>query len=277
VLDGTAKLGGLPVMSLESRTERLSMLLWGRSGCGKTVLASTAPGDILYLNFDPDGIASIKKSNRIMAVDMSTMSHDKVPTFRTGDAMETQLRTLLTQQTTLATVIVDSVTSFAQLALTHAVVSGKASGGTFKATIEAPGMQGYGIKNRLVLDAINMLLRVTGALNRNIIFICHEDVPKTDKEGAIQSITLLLGGSLPEEVPLKISEVWHLLDSDGRRTIGIRPYAMRSPMRTRMFRHDGKVTTFPFVYNQDTGVGDGIDTWFTRWRENGFDKIPVPR
>ena len=276
IMDGV-KLGGIPVQPLDARTERLSMLIWGRSGCGKTVLASTAPGNMLWLNFDPDGVASIRKTNRIMSVDLANMGHDKVPTFKSGEGFEAQLRTLLTQHATLATVVVDSVTSFAQLALTHAVISGKANGGSFKASMETPGMAGYGIRNRLVLDAINMLLRVTGALNRNIIFICHEDSPKTDKEGAITSITLLLGGSLPEEVPLKISEVWHIEDQNGRRVVGIRPYAMRSPMRTRMFKHEGRITTFPLLYDQETGKGDGIETWFTKWRENGFDKIPVPK
>lgn len=270
------KLGGLPVVEIGARTERLSMLLWGKSGCGKTVLASTAPGKLLWLNFDPDGMASLKRSDRVVGVDMSNITHDKIPTYKSGDVMEAQLRTLLTQHQDLSTVVLDSVTSFSQLALAHAVLSGKANGGTFKATMEAPGMAGYGIRNRLVLDAINMLLRVTGALGRNVILICHEDVPKTGPDGSIVSITLLLGGSLPEEVPLKISEVWHLQDSDGKKVIGIRPYAMRSPMRTRMFRHDGRVTNFPFRYNQELNTGDGIETWYNKWKESGFDKIPVP-
>jgi hypothetical protein len=271
------KLGGIPIQPLDARVERLSMLIWGKSGCGKTVLASTAPGPMLWINFDPDGIASLKRTDAIMAVDMSSVGHEKVPTFKSGDVVEAQLRTLLTQHPTLATIVVDSVTSFAQLALSHAVLSGKANGGTFKASTEAPGMAGYGIRNRLVLDCINMFLRVTGALGRHIVFICHEDTPKTDKEGNITSITVLLGGSLPEEVPLKISEVWHLLDSDGRRVIGIRPYAQRGPMRTRMFRHEGRVTNFPFHYDQQTGGGDGISTWFTQWQASGFDKIAVPK
>lgn len=271
------KLGGIPVQPLDARIERLSMLLWGRSGCGKTVLASTAPGPMLWINFDPDGVASLKRTDAIMTVDMANIGHDKVPSFKSGEAIEAQLRTLLTQHSHLATVVIDSVTSFAQLALTHAVVSGKANGGTFKASMETPGMAGYGIRNRLVLDCINMLLRVTGALGKNIVFICHEDSPKTDKDGNITSITVLLGGSLPEEVPLKISEVWHLLDSDGRRVIGIRPYAQRSPMRTRMFRHEGRVTNFPYHYDQQTGRGDGISTWFDQWRASGFDKIAVPK
>lgn len=271
------KLGGMPVQPLDARVERLSMLLWGKSGCGKTVLASTAPGPLLWINFDPDGVASLRRSNEILSVDMANMGHDKVPTFKSGDVIEAQLRTLLTQQPTLATVVVDSVTSFAQLALSHAVLSGKANGGTFKASQETPGMAGYGVRNRLVLDTINMFLRVTGALGRNVIFICHEDTPKTDKDGNVTSITVLLGGSLPEEVPLKISEVWHLADNDGRRVIGFRPYAQRGPMRTRMFRHEGRSTTFPLLYDQQTGRGDGITTWFTQWQESGFDKIAVPK
>lgn len=137
-------------------------------------------------------------------------------------------------------------------------------------------MAGYGIRNRLVLDAINMLLRVTGALGRNIVLICHEDTPKTGPDGAIISVTLLLGGSLPEEVPLKISEVWHLADNDGRRVVGIRPYALRAPMRTRMFQHAGRVTSFPLLYDQNTGKGDGISTWFDKWKDTGFNKISVP-
>lgn len=276
MLQKSPTLGGLPVTDISSRTERMSMLLWGKSGCGKTVLASTAPGKLLWLNFDPDGVASLKRSDRIAAVDFSNMTHDKIPSFKTGEAIESQLRTVLTQTPEFSTIVVDSVTSFAQLALTHAVVSGKANGGTFKASMEAPGMAGYGIRNRLVLDAINMLLRVTGNMGKHIIFICHEDTPKTDGNGAIVSITVLLGGSLPEEVPLKISEVWHLADNDGKRVIGIRPYGMRMPMRTRMFRHDGRVTNFPLVYNQDKETGDGIEQWYDRWKATGFDKIPAP-
>ena len=270
------RLGGLPVSSIDTRQERLSMLLWGKSGCGKTVLASTAPGRILWINFDPDGLASLKKSNRIMVVDMANMGHDKVPMFKSGDTIEGQLRSLLTANPDISTIVVDSVTSFSQLALAHAILSGKANGGSFKASMELPGMAGYGIRNRLVLDAINMFLRVTGALNRHVIFICHEDSPKVGSDGAVISITLLLGGSLPEEVPLKISECWYLSDSDGRRTIGIRPYGSRVPMRTRMFRHEGKLTNFPFKFDQDKGTGEGIGEWFERWSAGGFDKIPVP-
>lgn len=269
-------IGGIPITKLGDRQERLSMLLWGKSGCGKTVLASTAPGGLLWINFDPDGTASLARRDDISVVDMANMEPRNVPNMRSGGPMETQIKQHLTQSPECETIVVDSVTSLAQLCLTYAIVSGLASGGKFTATHATPGMQAYGIRNRMVLDTINMLLRVTATASKHVIFICHEDSPKIDDQGAIQSITLLLGGSLPEEVPLKISECWHLMDTNGRRTIGIRPYGARAPMRTRMFQHSGQVTNFPFVYDQQTGKGDGINTWFQAWKATGFTKITPP-
>lgn len=269
------KLAGISSSSAADRVERLSMLIWGKSGSGKTVLASTAPGKHLWINFDPDGAASLTRSDATIVVDFSGITHATVPQFKSGDTVEAQLRTALKDNPDIHTVVIDSVTSFSQLALSHAVLSGKANGGTFKATMELPGMQGYGVRNRLVLDMVNMFLRLTAEQHRNIIFICHEDTPNKDKEGNITSISLLLGGTLPEEVPLKISECWYLADADGRRTIGIRPYGMRTPMRTRMFLPNGK-TNFPFTYEQATNKGEGIATWYERWKAAGFSKIPCP-
>ena len=38
---------------------RMSMILWGDAGCGKTTLAATAPGRKLFIALDPDGDMSI--------------------------------------------------------------------------------------------------------------------------------------------------------------------------------------------------------------------------
>ena len=39
---------------------RMSMILWGDAGCGKTTLAATAPGRKLFIALDPDGDMSIR-------------------------------------------------------------------------------------------------------------------------------------------------------------------------------------------------------------------------
>ena len=46
----------------KSSIMRVSMMLWGSAGCGKTTFANTAPGKRLYINFDPDGTSSLAVS-----------------------------------------------------------------------------------------------------------------------------------------------------------------------------------------------------------------------
>ena len=52
-------LGNFKVKPVTETTQRLNMLIWGASGCGKTTLATTAPGKKLWILFDPDGQTSI--------------------------------------------------------------------------------------------------------------------------------------------------------------------------------------------------------------------------
>lgn len=35
---------------------RMFVLVWGNSGCGKTSLAATGPGEKAYIQFDPQGV-----------------------------------------------------------------------------------------------------------------------------------------------------------------------------------------------------------------------------
>jgi hypothetical protein len=254
---------------------QITMILWGKSGSGKTVLASTLPRPMLYMNFDPKGVASISKQDDITVLDLSAMTHNDVPLFKEGERAETELRNLLKANPQFKTIVVDSVTAFAQMALTHMILSGKGNGGKFNATMEAPGLAAYGGRNRIVLSTVRSLLRVAGEFNKHICFVCHEDTPNKDKDGVVESITLMLGGSLPQEVPLQISEVWHVEDQGNRRIIGLRPYAKRTPMRSRMF--DTRATnTFEWKYDAITDVGMKITDWYDSWQKTGFSKIGVP-
>ena len=63
-------LGQAAVVPLRHKRERLTMLLWGKPACGKTVFAATAPGKKLWLLFDPNGTASIRKRDDILVVDL---------------------------------------------------------------------------------------------------------------------------------------------------------------------------------------------------------------
>src|SRR5882672_3273480 len=200
----------LVLLSNSAPLARVSMVLWGEAGCGKTTFANTAPGKRLLINFDPDGYQSLAKDENTILYDMSHEPNSYVvEQAKSGDPFG--LKKILTDNPDIKTVILDSITKFADRATINAI--GKAPGSTF----ENPGPSAYGYRNRYTLQLVANVLVATGTLTKHVIFICHEDVPKINDKGEIQSITLLLGGSLPQEVPLQISEVWHMRDTGNER------------------------------------------------------------
>lgn len=270
-------IGGTPVVSSEDKKARLSLLVWGKSGTGKTVLASTMPGKRLWLSFDPDGTNSFDPSPDDILVDLSKIDPRNIDRWEEGGIAEKDLASILDNDPTISSVIVDSVTSFGELALVYAVQSGKADGRQHKATLSAPGLGGYGIRNRVTLSFVRSILRTTGRAGRHVCLVCHENSADKDKDGNIESITILLGGDLAEKVPLQISEVWHLEDQGKRRILGLRPYAKRAPMRSRMFDTQGERTTFEFKYDARTKTGEGIKDWYAKWEAGSFKKLEVPK
>lgn len=226
--------------------------------------------------FDPDGIDSIDPTPDDIVVDLATkLDPRNVDRWEEGGIAERDLDVVLSQDTNIQSVIVDSVTSFGELALTYAIQSGKANGKGFTATLDAPGIGGYGIRNRAVLSFTRMILRVTGKRGKHVMLVCHENTADRDKEGNIESISILLGGDLPEKVPLQISEVWHMEDTGTKRVLALRPYAKRSPMRSRMF--DAMTAArFDFKYDARTKTGEGITDWYARWEAGSFKKLSIP-
>lgn len=260
-----------PINPPTKSNPRVSMLLWGPSGSGKTILANTAPGRRLIILFDPDGTRSLRPDpHNNLVMDLSEKPPNIVEEAK--DATNPfGLNNLLSENPDIKTVIVDSVTAFSTQAVAYSAGHKSAPGAVF----ENPSMSGYGFRNRFVLGLAKNLLAVTGKHNRNIIFICHEDVPKLDKEGAIASITILLGGSLSEEVPLQISEVWNLRDTGKKRYCIVRSTGIRKPMKSRMFDTREK-NEFESTYDVVTGKGITIEQLIERWKESNYDKIPLP-
>lgn len=61
----------LQPLSSTTPLARVSMLLWGEAGCGKTFFANTAPGARLLINIDPDGYQSLPKDDNTFVLDVS--------------------------------------------------------------------------------------------------------------------------------------------------------------------------------------------------------------
>lgn len=259
-------LGGLPVKTTATTPNRVSMLLWGSAGTGKTTLAATAPGRKLWLSFDPDGTASLTGRDDILIVDLANERPNLVEKFKSEDPY--QLSKFIVEHN-IETLVFDSITNFAHKAVEHAVPQCK------NATMERPSLAGYGMRNSYTLQAVKNILKMTGKAGINVIFIAHEDSPVTNDDGVVLLITVMLGGKLPEQVPLDLSEVWYMSEGlGGKRKIAIRPVRSRKPMKTRMFVTNGE-PEYDWVYDADTQKGDGIKEWIKMWRQANA-KIPLP-
>lgn len=245
---------------------RMSMLLWGDSGSGKTTLAVTAPGRKLFLMFDPDGdmsIRSIKGWKRINLANEASVDIAK-------GAMHPDPYDISKMLDDVDTVVVDSLTKFSEHALKYAVSVSS------KSTLMNPGMNGYGARNICISSFISNLLRITGKMNKHLILITHEKDADRNDEGNIVSVSMMLGGQLPNITSKDISEVWNLRDHNGQRFIAIRPERFRSPMKSRMFDMMSN-TNFQWKYNSNTQTGPTIDQWWNAYSAGNYAKLALPK
>ncbi len=260
-------LGGVPITVPSAQDMRLAMLIWGDAGCGKTTLAATAPGTKLFLMFDPDGALSLAGRDDVQVLDLSDRNYVTVMAeFRKDDPFT--LGRHLSANPVVDTVVVDSMTTLAYMALLEAVSRNKSS------SIEQPGMHGYTWRNATVLRAATSIMQITKRLDRNVVFITHEASAERDAEGRPTSVTMALSEGVANQVGLRLNEVWWMRDHESKRSIAVRPCRMRRPMKSRLF--DAKVPEFDWHYDPDTHVGEGIADWFEAWQRNGGKRLPLP-
>lgn len=268
------KIGERILVSPRQSIERFSLLLWGSPGCGKTTLAATAPGDLLWVNFDPDGLSGLSNRHNIHILDLSPEPNNIVLKFKDADPLG--IGRFLAEHPEISTVVVDSITSFGEKALPHGVKVAQSTTKGKSASLEDPGYSGWGNKNTWTRLLVTNMLIMTLKHKRNIIFIAHEDKPTTNDQGHVMFITMMLGSSLSSQVPVQIGETWWLYEKNGKRHIAVRPVQQRKPMKTKMFKVGPKdPSTFEWKFNADTWEGEGINDWYEAWKQAGA-KIALP-
>lgn len=253
------KLGSWDVKPVQEMTPRLNVLIWGASGCGKTTLASTAPGKKLWLLFDPDGDASLKQvknKEECMIVNLANQGCNVVAQFAAENCAN--LEKFITEND-IETVVFDSVTTYLDLCLQLAVTS------VNKATLMQPTLQGYGNRKFYNEKTLKNLIKITGKLNKHLIVLAHEDRPSLNDDGAVVGIEPLLGGQSSATMPIVFSEVWNMHDDGKCRKIRLRQNPIRKPMKTRMF---DDTVEFVWNYTPENG-GTGIKEWFDEWVKQG--------
>lgn len=244
------------------------MFLWGLPGCGKTHFAGTATGKRLWINFDPEGTASLPESDDTIVLDYA---NEPIESYmkQVQSANPFNLEGIFKDHPDIQTVVVDSVTRFVQNAVAYSV--GRAPGATF----ENPGKAGYGYRSRFTLGLINSMLLVTGKHDKNIIFIGHEGPPLTNEAGVIQAVTIMLGGDMGVSVPMQISEVWHMSERNFERTVQVRQIGLHKPMKTRMF-DASKRSSFTSSNTASPSLITLSDL-FQKWKENKGNKLELPK
>lgn len=255
------KVGGVDITPVQSAAQRMSVLLWGGSGVGKTTLACTMPGKKLLVNFDPDGPASVSDRDDVDVADLSGVKAGIVEQFKNAD----NVLGIKSVMDTYDTIIIDSLTNAQHMAVMHAVANVKG------ATIERPSLQGYGHRNALITQLVKNVLRMTAPSKTHVCFIAHEAAPQMNDDGVVMAVTVALGGQLVTQAPVDFSEVFCLQDTGKQRRILVRPSRNYKPCKTRMFKTDGS-PEFPWVH-----TGNEMTEWYEAWKENSFRKIPLPK
>ena len=251
---------------------RFNMLVWGDSGCGKTTLASTAPGQKLWVQFDTQGVTSIANRTDVHLLDLSgATSTSNMMEFNKVDPFG--ITKFLKDHPQVETVVIDSVTALAHQALVYGVT--KAGG---QSNVDVPGMNGYGTRNNVMRRVVIAIMQICAANERHMIMTTHEGAPdKEEKTGNVLGITMSLSANLANDVALRFNEVWFMKDHGTARRIYVRPWGVYKPMKTRMFATVGNVTSFDWLYDADTLSGDGITEWWTEWKQCGGRKISLPK
>lgn len=266
-------IGGKHATTPQDANKRMTLLLWGDAGSGKTVLAATAPGRKCWFNYDPDGpntLAGVDEDVKLY--DLSDTGTKTLESFK-SEGNPLNIKSLFDLYDTF---VFDSITNIIDKTLTQGISSNKG------ATIERPSPAAYATRNALAVRLIKNVMAATSKVKKHVIFIAHEKAPTTDEEtGAILFITLALGGQLSANIGIDFSEIWHLYQVDGRaeRRVCIRPARKRKPAKTRMFLQGGQ-PEFDWKFDaEDWGRPMNhkhrISTWFDMWNTTGH-KLALP-
>lgn len=260
--------GGIPITTPSVDDMRLNMLLWGDIGSGKTTLAATAPGNKLFVLFDPGGDLSLVDRADVKVLNLTKETPARIlAQFRAPDPYG--LSVILTSRPDYETVVIDSMTALAYVALREAV---QRAGG--KSTLEQPGMHGYTYRNASLLRITVAVMQMCALHKRHLILVTHEGNADRSEDGVVTSIPMALSDSVANQVGLRFNEVWHVSDTGTEHRIAIRPCRLRKSMKTRLFINDKP--EFVWHYNPDTLIGEGIADWYSQWQDGNGKKLPLP-
>jgi len=195
------------------------VLLIGAPGAGKTCLAASFPGPILFLDFDNkvDSAALFYKNNPELLANVevrqlsTSFIADPIAEFNkiVGNELIPQLKTGMKYKT----IVLDSISAFSHLALMHILNTNPGVKGVQTAQGKMTDQTHYGILLREFKRLIPGLL----TLPCNIVMCAHVDTYKDVSTGVIIR-EAAMDGSYSSKLPQAFKEVWYVYrDNKGQR------------------------------------------------------------
>jgi len=275
------QLGPVVAEPASDLSTRMAILLWGLATVGKSTFAATAPGHKLWLSFGDNEHVSVAHRKDVTVAALHGLNlEDLFKHAQSDDPFG--LDKALAENEHITTVVADSITALTFRALQKAVKDGVGASRNFKPSMEQPGKSAYGGRNGIVLETVTGLLRVTAKHGVHLILTAHEADASTRKDDMgndiIDYVSVMLGGQLVNNMTYRLSEIWYMSESSGKRMLAVRPVRRRRPMKTRMFS-GLDAAEFELTYDADKPDKGQmtIASWYTKWADGGYEKIGVPK
>lgn len=172
-----------------AQTSGVKMLVYGRSGVGKTMLCATAPSPIILSA--EKGLLSLSKANQLrvfgVAINIPVILIENI-----DDLMEAYEQ-LTSFENDFETICIDSITDIAEQILSHA-----------KATMKDP-RQAYGEMQERIMITLKSFRDIP---DKHVLFIAQQEEAKSNENTLFRPA--LPGAKLSPKVPYITDEVFHL-------------------------------------------------------------------
>ena len=159
---------------------KLNVLVYGKSGSGKTPFASFFPNPYFF-DFD-NGMMSVRGRN---------VAYDTMASYAEFEVKFAEME----RKCPFDTLVIDSITTLEKYCMNRALIANHRA---------MPTMNEW---NVLIADLTELFTRAT-KIGKNVVFIAHEEMVQDEITGEIMVRPQIVGKKLPAQLPLWFSEVY---------------------------------------------------------------------
>lgn len=200
----------MPSLSSLKPNNDLKIMVYGQSGVGKSVFASTFPGPVYIADFDGKISSAAgylrendKKQLEQVEFDSFLPERGKELSFdRFTKTLNAHSKVAESGSFPYKTYVIDSMTLFYEAILQKTI---KNNPGIKRVEASTPSMMDYRIAGIHFKQFVSGIL----ALPCNVVFTAHSERKQDETTGEIQ-IQPLISGKLAAEIPIRFKEVYYL-------------------------------------------------------------------